>query len=1043
MALNNPHITSGLIETPAPAAENDAPKAGIVLVVGTAGSGPTTSVEFDDATRAYEVFGTAGTLARDVELAVEGANFGARVAGTRATPRVVGLRLKTGTPSSAEFFSDVAKTERVMRIETSEASEKAWKLTFTGKTVIVDNPTTGKQDRFFIDRDGEGIANSAASPLALADALRKHYEGQLFVEVFTDQAKWELGLSDAMAAGSEPKLVTSRYETTLRLDRFDNADMDGFKPGSVLWVADKEGSREPYDFTALEAIPVHNRAIPASLNKDARFYAITAGGAVEAPKDQQEVRIERLADAKRVGVSQTNTLLNIRTTGVGAAGDVTLADAGSRAGSRVSEGYFRIRNHFVGNFDPSAAQTVHLTDADHIVAAVSVANKTVGVSLDGSSAELTAEVDGVTLKENQVVFLDAQTTAAENGLYEVELNGSGELQLTEVALLSALADDVTIDVLGGTDAGVRYVVAAGAIVVDAPAEEAYVVEYDAPEGIADAAGTLATAFGFAAGATKEEVSTDRLGDHFQYDGLGFLRLDMQPIFDRDGQPLPLDLNLIETRVVWSDGTARILLNKSDFDANMTPSGAYDDAYVFVSYDSCVFSIGEKATKSQLAGETSLAYAVSGDTVSFSKPLPHALVVRGLRVTQYRLGSDLEIRRRSSGNELIVHGEGKQPGEAGGPVGKMEVILGADYGFEPEFPVEGASPLLGGSSGANADVETTVAALDQALAESKDQDYKIIVASGVYADDVIEGYDPVTGVPVQKNAGLLDTLSAHQKRVAQNGAAGVVYAAVRPMLPATQTGRYTDPQIRRRFRELTQADVYDGLRLATQLNGKSLPTFFLFDAPFAVNLGGAPEISDGVAFYAGIRSAMTNETALYQLEMPTSIAPLYRYNASDVHMPSLLAEARVNTWSDRRGEVRLADERTAAGLVPNAKGRLVPSGFRSGIALLATNDFLQASVAQLRGLLGPLPTTGVDTLKGSVVTILQGVANRTAGVQRVDLRDDRDITINALGGNALGMTITVFIKVAGELRVIKIHVGAVTETQASSAQSGAAGIPIAQ
>jgi hypothetical protein len=969
MSLFNPHIASGLIETPAPAAENDAPKAGIVLVVGPAGSGPTTPVEFENGTRPYEVYGTKGTLARDIELAVLGADFGARVAGTRATPRVVGLRLRTGTPSSATFFADVAKNEAVMRIETVEPSEREWRVTFTSKTVVIDNPVTGKQDRFFIDRAGEGIPNAATSPLALADVIRKAYAEQLLVDVFTNRARWELAIDAALAAGADPKIVSSKYQTVLRMDRFSVADMAAFASGPLTWI----DAVAPFDFTTTAARPVHNRPIPTSLNKDARFYAITAGRVAEVPENTQTVRIPQLADAKRVGVRQTNTLLNLRTTGEGKATPVTLEEAGTVADgttlTKVSEGYWRVRNHFAGNFNPSKTGAFYTAGPEVL-------------------------------------------TQAQYDALEPEVQAS----FTRVPT--------------------------------------YVIEFNAPEGIADEGGALSEAFAGAVGLgyTKDQVSKQRLGEHFAYAHplVGavtnrFFRLDMQSI--RIGStPEAIPINFDRTShipgfVEWEDGMARVHVGQTAFAASYT-DGRFDDAYVLVSYDSCLFPIAEKAATTQLTGATALEYAVAGDQITFNRVLPHALVVRGLRVQQYRLGADVEIRRRAGGNEIMIYGEGKQPGEGGGAVGFMEVIFGADYEYEPEWPVEGTTVLLGGSSGANADVATIATALGAALSEFKDQDYKILVPSGIYVDDVVEGYDPVTGVPQKASAGLLEVLSAHQARVSQNGAAGIVYSAVRPMLPASQNGRYTEEQKRRRFRELTQADVYDGLRAATLLSGKSFPTFFLFDAPFAVNQGGSVSFSDGVAFYAGIRSAMTNETALYQVQMPSQIVPLYRYDAADIHMPSLLAQARINVWTDRRGEVRLADERTAAGLVPDAKGKLVDSGFRSGIALLAAIDFLQGAVAQLRSLLGPLPTTGPDTLRGMVVTILQGVANRTVGVKRLDFNPDRDILIRAIGGNALGLKIRLFVQVAGELRVIEIEVGATVATYEASATSSTGGIPIA-
>lgn len=1053
MALYNPHIASGLIETPSPAAQNDAPKAGVVLVVGTAGSGPATPVEFDNATRPYEVYGTEGTLARDIELAVLGADFGARVGGTRATPRVVGLRLKTGTPASADLFTDAAKTEKVMRVETSERSDRLWTISFSDKTVTVTNPVTGSQDRFLIDREGSGLTNAAAGPLGLAEQLRAAYGDALLIDVQTSRARWEVSLSDALAQGADPVVSSSRYETTLRLDRLSSADMAAYAPdGTQAYIADGQGRTDRYDFSAPDAKPVHNRAVPPALNKDARFYAVTAGKVVEAQQGFDTVRIEGLADAKRIGVGSTNTLLDVRTSGAtDPSREFSLADLGTKDGGRVSEGYFRVRRFPIGQFDPAVEQA-HLAPADAVARVATLSE------VDVTAAH--AQIEGVALSSGDRVLLLDQTEPSENGLYAVAADG------TIAPVQGTLG--WAVDVAAGPHQGARFVNGSGTFAEAAPVD-VYAVEFDAPTGIADEAGELAAAYAAdrAPDYTAEQVSVDRLGTPFHGvapdvaaevpDAAGFFQLEWQPLFGA-AAPTVAPINLsgtgassplgtgIQTRVVWEGGRARVLLSKADLGA-IYGSGEYDgrldDAYLSVSYDSCVFGLTEKGRTEYLQSQNGLEYAVAGDLVTFSAPLPHNLVVRGLRVTQYRIGNDLVVLRRSGGNQVVVKGEGRQPGEAGGPVNNVEVVFGADYQYEPDFPAAGVSTqLMGGSAGANADVATTVKAIDSALSEFKDQPFKILVASGVYVDDAVEGYNTQTGLREAKNAGLLDVLAKHQARVSQNGAAGVVFAAVRPMAPASQSGRYTEDQVRRRFRELTQADAYDPLRPATILNGKSYASAFLFDAPFVAAVGGQPVVTDGAAFYAGVRSAMTNETALYQLEMPSSLQPLYRYDASDVHMPSVLAENRINTWTDRRGEVRLADERTGAGLIPDVKGRLVPSGFQSGLALHAANDFLQGAVAQLRGLLGPLPTTGVDTLKGSVVTILQGVANRTPGVKRLELNPDRDIVIRAIGGNALGMDIKLFVQVAGELRVISIKVGAVSET-AATATSGTAGIPLAQ
>ena len=1039
MELFNPHIKSRLVETPAPAAGDDAPRTQVVLVVGTAGRGPTEPVAFERARDAYAVYGTQGTLARDIELAIMGATYGTQVAGTSAVPRVYGLRLKTGTPASATLYSDLGKTERVMRLETVEHSDRQWAITFTDRTVLIDNPITGGQDRFFIDRTGAGYPSAFSSVLAFADELRRKYEGQLVIEVYTRRAFWEISISDEQAQGTDPIITSTSTQTSIRLDRLATSDMAALALATA-WIADAEGNRTTYDFSAPDALAVHNKAIPESLNADARFYAITAGSPVEVPKGTQHIRIEHLADAKLVGGGTVKTLLNLRTTGVGAASKVALADAGKAGSLVVSEGYWRVRGGFAGTFDPGSRTFDFVDAATHVVDLALPA----GTAVSGTFTQ----IDGVTLRAGMKVL--KHDDPLENGIYTVVASGSDfTLQLDVTP-----ASGETIDVLLGTEAGSRFQAGASNAItkLDAAADgvEAYVIEFDAPEGIADEGGPLSRAYaaGMPAPYTAAMVSTDRLGTHFTWKHplvgeTHYLRLDFQrAVPGASPEAIPLTLSgasgAVKARITWKDGKARILLDRASFDA-LYGDGRFDDASVLVHYDSCIFLLEERAS-TDLLSASGWQYATSGDRVTFNKELPHALVVRGLRVVQYRLGEHLTVVRRAGGNELVISGEGIQPGEGGGPIGKMEVIFGADYVYEPDWPVEGKTTLTGGSAGVNVAPDRLVEAIDEALAAYSDLDYRILVPSGIYADSVVTGYDPVTGVPVKKNAGLLDVLQRHQERRGRNGAPGIVYVSVTPMKAQAQSGRYTDQQKRQRFLELTQPDAYDPLRLASVLASKSYPTFFIFDAPMAVSTSAGTLVQDGTAFLAGLRSALPNDVALYQVQLPQSVQPLYRYDASDVHMPSLLAEARVNVWSDRRGDNRLADERTAAGKVLDSRGQLVPSSFQSGPALLAASDFLQAAVAQLRGLLGPLPSSGVDTLRSSVVTILNGVAAATRGVRRLQLNPDRDIRIYAAGGNALGMSIRLFVQVAGELRVIDIQVGASVDLGAAQQTTG---IPVAR
>src|SRR5690606_20053408 len=101
----------------------------------------------------------------------------------------------------------------------------------------------------------------------------------------------------------------------------NNATMGGLVSGTYTWV----GKDSQYDFAG-EDVAIHN-AILAPDNDNARFYAVTAGAPVEIPRGAEEIRIRGLADAKRIGFGDTASLLNIRTTGVGASAAVALEDA--------------------------------------------------------------------------------------------------------------------------------------------------------------------------------------------------------------------------------------------------------------------------------------------------------------------------------------------------------------------------------------------------------------------------------------------------------------------------------------------------------------------------------------------------------------------------------------------------------------------------------------------------------------------------------------------------------------------------------------------
>lgn len=1042
----NPRIQSGLIETPSPASTNDAPRAGTVLVVGAAGSGPTTPVEFERAAEAYELYGNEGTLARDIELALLGATYGASAAGTGVFGRVVGLRAETGTRSSVVLTDSSDNT--VMRLEAAEASEASngWKFYETTSGFRIYDPANDEYVDIAVDKTGVGIGNAIASPTELAAAIRTVFENRLRTEVTTGDDHWEVSIDDTT---SLIDLTTDSKKTSVDFDALNTTEMAALEPDSFTWL-----DSVPAYFAGSDPETIQTRILSES-NEDARFYAITAGGPVEAPAGTTTVNIAKLADAKRIGNGSTNSLLNIRTTGVGSGTALTIKNAGTRGVDKVSEAYFRARQDYIGRFDPSTTSTHFWTTADVTADAAGTAD------FDLSTLPLaTITLDGVALAVGDVVLLKDQTTPSENGYYDV-VDNAGDLDFTLDTAASAWAGDI-IEVSAGTvNAGKRFEYDSDNTEVDEVAGNTVIeMTFDADYGIADNGAVMSQTYAVEMGDTIAEAdiySTDRLGDQFEYVPLAlqsnpplkkWLKLELKGVLP-GSTIVPIDLNFdggadgIKANLSYALGTATLMIDLAEFEAEH--GTGYDDGEVYVSYDSCVFNLVEKTNITNLDNSsTSLEYVVTGTKVTFNKALDHALVIRPLTITQYRLGDDVVIDRTSTGNTFIFHGEDNQPGEAGGAIGKMEVILGFDYKYESNFPTVASSTgvqFSGGSNGANADIETKLAAIEAALAEYNDQSYFILVPSGIYVDDVKTDYDPIDGTKISTNAGLIASMQKHQDRVSTGGASGIVYTSVKPMVASTSTGRYTDAQKIARFKELSEIDASRPNALATTLSGVSYPDFFILDAPMAVTVAGVTTVADGAPFFAGLRSTLPITRALYQTDLPQQISPLYRYDLPDLYMPGFLADARVNVWGNRRGEVRLADERTAAGLVADTRGRLVPSGFQSGISLLSAKVFLQDAVLQLQNLLGPVAQGGVDTLRETAVTLINGAANRTPGVQSINLVPQRDIIIRAEGGNSLGMFIKVFLQVNGELRLIQIEVGTVSEAT-TTAQATVNAIPIA-
>jgi hypothetical protein len=221
--------------------------------------------------------------------------------------------------------------------------------------------------------------------------------------------------------------------------------------------------------------------------------------------------------------------------------------------------------------------------------------------------------------------------------------------------------------------------------------------------------------------------------------------------------------------------------------------------------------------------------------------------------------------------------------------------------------------------------------------------------------------------------------------------------------------------------------------ASIIQSASRPEVFIFDAPMRVAIGGRSIETSSPAIWAGIRSTLDNQTTLHRVDLSAIGAPLYKYDVAGANLPSRLDTGRINTWDPRRDASRLAGERTAAGYLINEEtGQLEPSGWQSGIALLAAKMFQQDAEGQLRTLTGQaMPSGGAEVLRGTIETMIQGVVERTSGVRRILLDPQQDIQIRAEENNSLGIYITAQLVVNGEISRIDLQVGALTEPQLQS------------
>lgn len=941
--MPNPRLASTLVERASAGAGTDIPRGDVLLIVGAATSGPAVPVLIEDPKQAYDAFGE-GQLARDVDAAFAGARFAARGTGQSVRPNVFALRTQTGSPATLELLDAAGRNS--ITLTTIDHSRRAdqYRVGEGRFGYRIVSPVREVPVNFAVDKTGQSTGNVASSPSQLAAAFRAAFEQELYTQVHYQKARFEITIDSENAIVDE-----EAGRSIVDFSALNDAAIEALQvlapSGDAFTMVGREAQS---DFAGADS-GVYN-AILAPDNEDARVYSLTAGKVVEAPAGTQSVPVVGLADAKRVGFGDTNSLLNIRTTGVGAGASVLLATAGELGGDKVSEAYYRVRR--------SNAGTVKLTD----------------VADFDFAGDQTADADAYRFVFDAKYGIAGDTTGIAN------LDGAS-------------------------------------------------LDYKA---------TTALAYG------------DRLGDHFSYThpdaawlGLSqHFKLELRALGSSDFVSIPLqfgdyaaaNVGVVRAHLEYQGGgVAHLTLNQADYDEFV--GARFDDGQAFVSYDSCIFAVSERATTEALDGAASgLEYFVSGNEITFNKPLPFALAFRGLRVTQYRLGQDVIVERSEGGNRFVFAGEGTQPGEAGGLIGKLEVIFGADYLAEPGFPViqspVSGDPFVGGSSGASADPGAAVSGLKDTLEKQSNDDIvataRFIVPSGVFFDDVVKEYDPTTGTAIERSSGLLAALNEYRQRIDDEGAAGMFFLGARPMKASSQTGRYTDAQKEARVRDLAVVDQSDPARAANLIASGSFPTFVFFDAPATLTVADRTFETSMTAFFAGIRSIVPNSDSLYKTKLPVTVRPLYKYTgraADGRRFTDVLADpGRINVWTSRRNEILLADEVSGAGLITDGDGSLQKSNLTRVHTVLAANQFRQNAIARMEVLQGPLKTN-VAVLRARVEGVLRDEAARTDGIDGLYEFDPLlDIDVYADEGQALSLSARVTVQSLGELRSVFLEVG---------------------
>lgn len=1039
MAL--PRISSGLIDQPAGGNDaGDAPRGRLIMIAGPAGRGPTRPQLITNAQTAYDVYGSDGPLADDVALALRGAELGSATEDQNQVGQVLALRTPTGTPASLTVQSGGTD---VMTLETATGGADAdeWRFDPGENSVTITSPD-GTEATF--NYDAAGGENDITTPSELARAIMDSTDNRLEVEVHRGEAHFEMSVSQhSNFSSNDISFDTSGDDTTLDFTDASNADVAALTNGGNTAIGDDT------DYYDSGSEPVHNYIVPEDQDA-ARFYAVTAGEVTALPSGSEEQTLSKLADSSRVGIG-TDSILNLHTADSGGSA-IPLTEVGKRDGTVSSEAFYRVRGQYAGQLDSTQTSTTSDSTYADFDAKVAADEDPSGDTGSGSASS-TMSYDSTTLNSGDKVLIFGGHTDASgdliDGLYSVKADDSGDLYLNRYRTGQTLSSNGhAVEVASGSNSGIKvYDVGTNEI------SDAEVIEFsfDAPHGIADKdgsdAGSLALSYAQwvegdstlnATSTAAKNLSVNRLVpddyDKFEDTDEGPLKVMIAPVTD------PQDAEEFdgEYKTSWSEGEATI-----DLDAAEIP---YDEAIVYVSYDSCIFDLREEDNQSDLTSSGPLQYTVEGQTLVFGRQLDHEMVVRPLRVTQYRRGSDIEIRRTAGGgNKFVFHGTGNQPGAAGGPIEDIETLLGFDYKYEPSFPPSDSEKNLSGStSGVNADPQVRAQALRDALRSYGNIDHDMLVASGLHVDEMQGAKDPVTGAVTNEPVGVLDIIDDHQARQSETGASPVAFTSVKPMEPSTTTGMYTDAQKLDRVEELTETPPAGEENAASIIQSESRPEVFIFDAPMRISVGGRSVETSSPALWAGIRSTLGNQTTLHRVDLSAIGEAVYKYDVGGAGLPGRLDSGRINTWDPRRGATRLAGERTAAGFILNEEtGRLEPSGWQSGIALLAAKTFQQDAEDQLRVLTGQaMPSGGAEVLRGTIETMIQGVVERTSGVRRILMEPQQDIQIRAEENNSLGIYITAELVVNGEISRIDLQVGAVTEPQLNS-EDGGNPIPTAQ